>query len=394
MPSLSSNPRWLCLFHALQMSLFPMAILTVYYHQEIGMDMGEIMLLQGGFGLVMALFEFPSGYLADRIGYRHTLVISSLLNAIGWSAYVHADSIMEILGAEAILGVGISLISGTDMALLYESLKESKQEDRFAHWAGKVKFYGQAGEGTAAIVAGFLYAYSHRLPFILEAGIWIINLFVAWRLVEPARHKPPITDNWKQIKSMVRHLAFENPRLRAIAALTIVLGMSSFIPVWTVQLYATDAGLPASLLGLVWAFANYSVAIGSLFSARASEYFGVRTLVLFCILLIAVGYAGMGLTHAVWGVVFYFSLTIMRGLNGPSLSHLEQRRIPSSDRAGFVSLRSLIFRSSFLIIGSLVGLGIDNYGQHFVLLVLAVVMPSLALFALRALGRSGELESE
>ena len=55
------------------MSLFPMAILTVFYRQNLGMSMAEIMLVQGGFGLVMALFEFPSGYLADRIGYRRTL---------------------------------------------------------------------------------------------------------------------------------------------------------------------------------------------------------------------------------------------------------------------------------------------------------------------------------
>ena len=75
---LQRNPRLLCIFHALQMSLFPMAILTVFYRQNLGMSMAEIMLVQGGFGLVMALFEFPSGYLADRIGYRRTLVIAAM----------------------------------------------------------------------------------------------------------------------------------------------------------------------------------------------------------------------------------------------------------------------------------------------------------------------------
>jgi len=392
MSSLRNNPALLSAFHALQMSLFPMAILTVYFRQDIGMSMTEIMALQGAFGLAMALFEFPSGYLADRIGYRRTLMIASVLNAVGWSIYVRANTLPHILVAEIVLGIGISLISGTDSALLYESLEETGQESEFGRWNGRVRFFGQVGEGTAAIVAGFLYAYWHRMPFLLEVFIWVFNLAVAWRLVEPTRHRPPLQDNWKQIKGMLRHVFVEDTRLFAIVAITIALGMSSFVPVWTIQLYATDAGLPAAALGVVWAIANYSVAVGSLYSTRLSAALGLRRVLMLCIGLIAAAYLGMGLTHAVWGVGFYFLLTIMRGLNGPVLHHEEQRRIPSSDRAGFISLRSLTFRASFLILGPLVGLSIDHWGQHPVLLVLGGVLTLAALQGLRLMSRAGALD--
>ncbi len=391
--SLRTNPRLLCVYHAPQMSRFPMAILRVYLRQDSGMRLSEIMLLQGAFGFAMALFEFPSGYLADRIGYRRTLMIASVLNAAGWSIYVRADTIPHILIAEIVLGIGISLISGTDSALLYESLEETGQEHEFGQWNGKVRFFGQFGEGTAAIVAGFLYAYWHRMPFLLEAIIWLINLGVAWKLVEPARHRPPTTENWKQIKAMIRHVALEDVRLRAIVVLTITLGMASFVPVWTIQLYATDAGLPLSALGIVWAAANYSVAVGSLYSTRAAFSLGLHRLILLCIVLILIAYAGMGLTHAVWGVGFYFVLTIMRGLFGPALHHEEQRRLPSSDRAGFVSLRSLAFRCSFLVLGPLVGASIDRWGQHPVLLVLGVCLALACGFGLWLMKHSGAFES-
>lgn len=382
MSSLRANPRLLCIYHALQMSLFPMAILTVFYKQELGMSLLEIMMLQGAFGLVAALFEFPSGYLADRFGYRRTLILSSLLNVVGWSLYIRADSILAILLAEAVLGVGLSLVSGTDTALLYESLEESGEESKFGMWTGRVKFFGQLGEGTAAIIAGFMYAVWHRLPFALEVGIWTVNLFVAWKMVEPARHRPAVTENWKQIKAIIKHVAVEDVHLRSIVLLTIALGMSSFIPVWTIQLYGTDAGLPASLLGVVWAVANYTVAVASLSSTKTCDRIGLRNLVLLCVVLIGIGYFGMGLTYAVWGVAFYFSLTIMRGLFGPSLHHEEQRRVPSSDRAGFISMRSLLFRSSFLVIAPIVGISMDAHGQHPVLLVLGAVLCSLCLLGL------------
>jgi hypothetical protein len=100
----------------------------------------------------------------------------------------------------------------------------------------------------------------------------------------------------------------------------------------------------------------------------------------------------MGLTHAVWGVVFYYALTIMRGLYGPSLHHEEQRRVPSSDRAGFISMRSLAFRTSFLVLGPCVGLGIDRYGQHPVLLVVGGFLTVAAATAVWMMYRSGALK--
>lgn len=371
-----------------------MAILTIYFRQDIGMSMRDIMLLQGGFGLAMALFEFPSGYLADRIGYRRTLMIASVLNALGWSIYVRADTMPHIFIAEAVLGIGISLISGTDSALLYESLKETDQESQFGRWNGRVRFFGQVGEGSAAIVAGFLYAYWHRLPFLLEVIVWGVNLGVAWKLTEPARHRSPVEDNWKQVKSMVQHVAVKDTRLRAVMLLTIVFGMASYVPVWTIQLHAVDLGLSTAALGVVWAVANYSVAIGSLFSTRVARSMGLPNLVLLCIVLIAVGYAGMGLAQTVWGVGFYFVLTTMRGLNGPTLHHEEQRRIPSSDRAGFISLRSLTFRCSFLVLGPVVGYSIDEWGQPPVLLVLGAVLVLAACLALWMMYQSGALSRQ
>ena len=54
MPDVSRNPRLLCIFHAMQMSLFPVAIVTPFWKHRIGMSMGEILLLQAIFGITVA----------------------------------------------------------------------------------------------------------------------------------------------------------------------------------------------------------------------------------------------------------------------------------------------------------------------------------------------------
>ena len=377
------NPVLLCAFHAGMMSLFPMAVLALFYEQHIGMSMSDIFLVQGFFGLVLALFEFPSGYVADRIGYRTSLLLGAVFGAVGWSAYAMAHSIVGVVVAEVILGVALSLISGTNRALLYESLIATDDEASFSLWEGRLQFWGQASEGTCALTAGLLYVISPSLPFWVTAGVYVVMVVLALNMVEPDRsHHLTVGNHFAHAWSMVRFALKETPELRAVFALNIALGLVSFIPVWIVPIYATDAGVPEAWLGPIWSVANYTVAIFSLLSPRFEARWGAIHVLWACVLLIPVGYLGLGLTHAWWGFVFYFVLTLLRGLRNPIMAHLENRLIPSADRAGFLSMRSLLFRMSFLLLAPIVGAGIDAYGQHSVFLVVGACLFALSALAL------------
>ena len=381
------NLGLLCAFRAGQMSLFPIAVIALFWKQHVGLSMMQIMVLEGIFGVAVALFEFPSGYLADRMGYRWTLVLAALLNVAAWSIYLVGSTFAWVMAAEILAGIGLSLSSGTDAAMLYESLKDLDAEEDFALWNGRVRFWGQAAEGTAALAAGVLYVWWPRLPFMLVVGVWLVNAVVAWQLCEPTRARPARHGHWRQLRGIWRYVLLESPGLRAIMALGIVLGMSSFVPVWLIPLYATGAGVPTAWIGVVWAAANYMVAIGALLSHRLRAALGVMPTLFVCLLLVAGGYLGLGLSHGRFGFAFYFLLTLMRGLNGPILLHEEQRLIPSENRAGTLSLRSLLFRVFFVFVGPAVGLAVDRTGQHRVFLVLGLALSLLGTGAWLAVRR-------
>jgi MFS family permease len=384
------NPPLLCGFHAMQMSLFPMAIITLFWKYSLGMSMTEIMLLQAIFGGTVAAFEFPSGYVADRVGHRRTLILGSAVNLVAWSLYSGASRFGEVVLAEVLLGIGLSLISGADSALLYESLVEAGREETFARWHGRFRFFGQGAEGSAALVAGVLFALWPRLPFVLQICVWGANLVLAWLLVEPSRRPAVEIGHWDRVRWIVRHAARESPRLRAIIFLATVLGMASFIPVWLIALYAEGAGVPVAWLGPIWASANYAVAVAALASDRVGRALGLLPTLLLCVGLVTAGYLGLGLSHALLGFLFYFCFTVSRGLFGTLLHHEEQRLIPSSDRASFISLRSLVFRGTFLFVGPAVGVAVDAYGMHAVLLGVGMVISSISLLGWLWLLRSGD----
>lgn len=362
-----------------------MAIISVFYTREIGMSVQEIMWLQGSFGLAMLLLEFPSGYLADRIGYRRSLIIASFTQIVGWGIYAWATTFPQIVLAEMILGGGFALVSGSDQALLYESLLETDQEELYAKWSGRMKFWGQFGEGSAAVFAGSLYAYANRSPFMIEIVVWLVAIVVAFRIVEPNRHRPPSKDNWAQIKRMLGRVMVDNPALRTTFFTIILLGMSSFIPVWTIQLYALEGGLKESWLGPLWAVANYVVAFGAIISHRLSKSWGTKRVLLVCAALVVGGYLGLGLSYGLFGFMFYYALTLNRGLFNPILQHEEQRLITSADRAGFLSLRSLCFRGIFLMTAPFIGMLMDQNGQQAVFLGLTGVFAVLVLVGIAKL---------
>lgn len=386
--SLNYNPLLLCAFHGLAMALFPIAIITLLWKDQFGLSMAEIMLLQAVFGVVVAAMEFPSGYVADRLGYRPTLLGAAICSLLGWAVYLVAFDFWTVALAEGILGIAFSFISGADTALLYESLQATGREGDFAFWYGRFRFSGEIAEGSAALAAGLLFAWWDRLPFVLEIFVWAISVGVAWLLVEPARHRPPTTQTWSQVQRLFRFVFHEQRYLRTIIFLMVVLGTASFIPVWLIQLYARDAGVPVAWLGVLWAAANYSVALGSFTSARLGQSIGLLPALLLCILLTAVGYLGLGLSHALFGFAFYFCLTVMRGLNGPLLHVEEQQLIPSSDRAGLISLRSFMFRGNFVWIGPAIGYAVDHIGQYRVLLSIGPILTVTALFGWYWLARA------
>jgi predicted MFS family arabinose efflux permease len=104
--------------------------------------------------------------------------------------------------------------------------------------------------------------------------------------------------------------------------------------------------------------------------------------------LIGLGFVGMGLNHAIWGFAFYFAICLGRGLNGPILNPLQQRLIPSRDRASLLSINSMVFRLAFFALGPVLGIGVDRYGEHLVLLTAAAVALPLCVVALLWLRRT------
>ena len=71
------------------------------------------------FALMILLMEIPSGYFADRYGRVAVLRAGGLFWSLSWLSLLLVNDFFGLVVFEALAGLGTSLLSGADLALLY-----------------------------------------------------------------------------------------------------------------------------------------------------------------------------------------------------------------------------------------------------------------------------------
>jgi MFS family permease len=373
----------LYVFSFLKMTLFPMAIITLFWKDHIGLSLTDILVLQGLFSLASVLMEYPSGYFSDRLGYRAALIVASLFGVTGWIFYLFADSFTSVLVAELLLGVCYAFISGSDSALLFETLQHGQREEHYARFDGRMTSWGQTGEAAGALFAGAMYAVSPLLPFAVQIVVWVLALGICMTMREPpSDHSPAIQSHLAEALGVCRYAWRDNPAIRTTILFGTLLGLASFYTVWMIQPFMQQCKVPLVWFGPVWAGANLTIAACSLLSHRLQATLGLRGMTILFITLIVVAYSGLGLTAGLGSFAFYYLLTAMRGLQGPMMRHRLQQASARRNRASILSLHSLSFRVGFIASGPLIGMVADKWGLGGAFLLLAaafaVVLPITA----------------
>jgi MFS family permease len=90
----------------------------VPFYRASGLDMREVYLLQSVFAVGTLLLEVPTGYAADLLGRKKTLVAGSLFYGVSFTWLAVASGFRGFVLFELLAAVGVALFSGTDAARL------------------------------------------------------------------------------------------------------------------------------------------------------------------------------------------------------------------------------------------------------------------------------------
>jgi MFS family permease len=354
--------------------------------QGHGLSMSEVLQTQAMFALTIALCEVPSGYIADTWGRRETILLGAALNAVGFLSLLGADSFMDFLLYEVILGVGFSLISGADLALLYDT-ELYLQERGLPGGAGPGKSLSRliaieaAASGVAGVVASLLLLWSLDAVVLVQAFTGLLPLLLGLTLAEAPRpqRQGEHRDNARRIVDL---LLFGKPVVFWTAFAIAVFGLLAVYVFWIYQKYWELQGVPLGWFGYIWAAFALTVSLAARYSAALEQRLGTRGVLCLIALLPLLGLLGMALGSGWIGVLFGFAIQISRGLSMSLFYEALNRRVPGDFRATVNSLVSLAVRAIFIVTGPVLGFALDHYGMQATLLGLVALFAPVAALVL------------
>jgi len=342
--------------------MLTMPILMLYY-KDHGFSDAQAFQLKACYSLSIVLFEIPSGYFADVLGRKKTLVIGAVLGTLGFLIYSVTTGFVFFLVAEIVLGIGQSFISGADSALLFDSLKADRCEHEYVKYEGRIYTIANFSEALAGVIGGTIATFSLHLPFVLQTLIAFTAVPAALALIEPPqetkREKPSIVDIFR----VVKYATITNRRLRYNLLISSIVGCATLTMAWTYQLYLKDVGFQNYTIGIVHTVLNLVVGTTTLFAYRIEARLQPRRTIWFTSVSVTAVFMLLGFVQSAWvvaaRVLFYFS----RGIATPVFKYYVNRITPSDIRATVLSVRSMIIRLLFAALAPLYGWMADGYGR-------------------------------
>lgn len=274
--------RWFLYIIIFFHNMVPAYVIERLFNQERGMTVQMVVYCEIAYAITIILFEVPSGVLADKIGRKKLIVISSLLHALQFYALVFANNFWHFAIITFISGIGTAFGSGAYNALLYDSLKCCDRTHDFERIYGNMNAIDFTAAMIAALSGGVLafhfgYTFNYWLSFI--SGILAVVFSLLLR--EPtggSSSKNEIT--YKNI--ITTAIAFFKTNINVLKVcmnVMIVSACTVYIDEFW-QLYLEHISFSVMLFGIVSAIICGGRIVGSILSTRLLKYAKLTTILL------------------------------------------------------------------------------------------------------------------
>ncbi len=175
--------------------LWFLSTLVVVYFETITHSYATAMLVFAFGSLMTTAMEIPMGLLSDKLGRRKTLIFATSMLTTCFLLWALAGQFEEVsllfLGA-VFFGISDAATSGTDEALIYETMEELGQKEDFDVLFSKSHGYNQIGLACSALSAAAITYF-----FSLQTLAWISvfpvlgRIIIAFLYIEPKRSLAP-----------------------------------------------------------------------------------------------------------------------------------------------------------------------------------------------------------
>lgn len=362
-------------------------IAALFYLDWVHLNYTQMFIAEAVFTLTIFLFEIPTGVIADKFGRKTSIILSGVFTTVGIYMFAHSMSLGFIIAAQIMWGIGVTLLSGADNALLYDSLLELKEEKESKKYFARQDAAGTLGTILSALIGGWFvtktfvpYPASLPLTFLLTCIPIGLGVLIACLLKEPTRELKPkekfIRLGWEGFKFL-----FQHPQLRLLSFNFALIGASTYFMFWFYQTLTQAVGIGIGYNGIISAGYNIAAVLLLMNVTKLEKWFGMKKVLFYSALVPGLFYLMLGFSNnwilAVTGIFVIMCLKIIRL---PILSHFINQHIESHQRATVLSGISMLQRLCILGLYPVAGI-IADVSLHYVFIFLGIVTVFFAIIS-------------
>jgi len=313
--------------------------------RNIGLSQFQIGLTQFVFAITLLFLEVPTGYFADRVSRKISNAGGDIFLALAVLIYFFASNFWNVVGAEILFGIGLSLSNGADSALLRAHCAEKKLP--YQKIASRLQSYGFIANGVGAIVGAYIGAHNIRWPFLLQAIIFLVASVFAFQIRNLGVHRKTTLHPVKDAYRIAKYCLHGHPKLAWRMILGACLMGSTMMMVWFMSPSFISAGIDIKYHGLLFAAVSIIAILGS--EAVASNTKLKHTTPL---LISASAYFLLGWKISLYTVFFFLLTSFARGVNTARTKPYIQEITPNDIQATAISVYGMLYRivSSILVL--------------------------------------------
>ena len=307
------------------------------YRQAQGVSVFQITLIESiSLALCIAL-EIPWGFVADKIGYRKTIIFCCGLYFISKIVFWRATSFGGFLLERVMLSVILAGFSGVDSSIIYLSCQGKDSQKAF----GIYNSMGMAGLLAAAAVFSIAVKDNYPLAGFLTVISYGISAILSFFLTEV---KEAEVDQRQQesFANLLRKVLSDRCLLLFLIAVALLSETHQTITVFLNQLQYSRCGLGNTMIGFLYIAATI-LGLCGVYSSAVTGKIGMRfSLILFCSLNIISCMILAFSQSAVPSVVGIMVLRMSNSLFQPVQAEIQNKRIKTENRATALSINAML----------------------------------------------------
>ncbi|MYM60884.1 MFS transporter [Vibrio sp. OCN044] len=278
-----------------------------------GFSNEQIGLLQSVLFIAAFAFEIPTGLLGDKYG-RKKSVIMGLLVYIGYCfGVISFAGMTAFILFYAAYGIAMSLVSGSDRALIYDLYKDLGRESEFLKLESLSRSIGSVVLGLAIILGGVLQTISWDAVYLAYAASLIISLAAILLIPETKFVNEHHDEDFSVMRDATKYFVAGEGRLQLPIIIFMALINFVYTPYFIFSQSAfMEEGLSVETVSWIFATAQFVCSAGYITSDKIPQKHHINVAFFICPLLISLLFlfASMGSVYVSVGAFFLISYVV------------------------------------------------------------------------------------